>query len=55
MNALPIIERELRVRARSRATYWSRFAVALMGGVVWLPQLTWSGWLGAPGAWDRVF
>ncbi len=50
MNALPIIERELRVRARSRATYWTRFAVALMGGVVWLPQLAWSGWLGAPGA-----
>ena len=26
MTFLPIIERELRVRARSRGTYWMRFA-----------------------------
>jgi hypothetical protein len=50
MNPLPVISRELRVRARSRATYWSRFAVALAVGLVWLPQLMWSRWLGAPGA-----
>jgi hypothetical protein len=50
MNALPILERELRVRARSRATYWTRFAVALGGLLVWLPQLMWSGPFGTSGA-----
>ena len=50
MTFLPILERELRVRARSRGTYWSRFAVALAAGLAWLPQLMWSGWIGAPGA-----
>ncbi len=39
MTFLPIIERELRVRARSRATYWSRFAVALTGALTGLPSL----------------
>jgi hypothetical protein len=50
MTFLPILERELRVRARSRGTYWSRFAVALVGLLVWLPQLMWSGPLGFLGA-----
>jgi hypothetical protein len=50
MTVLPILERELRVRARNRATYWSRFAVALAGLVVWLPQLMWSGPFGTPTA-----
>ena len=36
---LPIIERELRVKARSRATHWTRFAVALVGMLFCLPQL----------------
>jgi ABC-type transport system involved in multi-copper enzyme maturation permease subunit len=43
MTFLPILDRELRVRARSRVTYWSRFAVALVGALVWLPQMLWSG------------
>ena len=46
MTFLPIIERELRVRARSRATYWTRFAVVLTGMLVCLPQWMWSGPLG---------
>ncbi|HOX59610.1 MAG TPA: hypothetical protein P5205_21295 [Candidatus Paceibacterota bacterium] len=39
MTFLPILERELRVRARSRAAYWTRFAVALAGMLVCVPQL----------------
>jgi ABC-type Na+ efflux pump permease subunit len=50
MNFMPIFERELRVRARSRATYWSRFAVGSMGALVWLSLLSWRWPLGAPGA-----
>ena len=53
MTFLPIIERELRVRARSRATYWVRFAVALVGLVICLPPLVWSGPFGTPGTMDR--
>src|ERR1035437_139319 len=48
MTFLPIIERELRVRARNRAVYWTRFAVALAGMLVCLPQLMWSGPFAAP-------
>ncbi len=43
MTFLPIIERELRVRARSRGTYGLRCGVALLGGLVCLPPLLWSG------------
>jgi ABC-type transport system involved in multi-copper enzyme maturation permease subunit len=50
MTFLPIVERELRVRARNRATYWSRFAVGLVAVLVWVPQLVWSGPSGTPGA-----
>ena len=39
MTFLPIVERELRVRARSNATYWTRFAVALAGGVICLQSM----------------
>jgi ABC-type transport system involved in multi-copper enzyme maturation permease subunit len=48
MTFLPIIERELRVRARNRAAYWTRFAVALASMLVCLPQLMWSGPFGTP-------
>ena len=48
MTFLPIIDRELRVRARGRATYWSRFAVALVGALICWPQLISSGRFGAP-------
>jgi hypothetical protein len=48
MTVLPIIERELRGRARSRAVYWTRFAVALAGMLVCLPQLMGSGPFWAP-------
>lgn len=50
MTFLPIIERELRVRARSRATYWSRFAVALTGALIGLPSLFSSGPFSSPAA-----
>jgi hypothetical protein len=36
---LPLIERELRVRARSRSVYWTRFAVALAGTMLCLRML----------------
>jgi hypothetical protein len=39
VTILPLIERELRVRARSRAVYWMRFAVALVGILICLPTL----------------
>src|SRR6516165_10472215 len=43
MSFLPILERELRVRARSRANYWERFAMAVVGVMVCAPPLLWSG------------
>ena len=43
MTILPLIERELRVRARSRAVYWTRFAVALVGMLICLRALSLSG------------
>ena len=39
MTFLPLIERELRLRARSPAAYWTRFIVALGGALICLPQL----------------
>lgn len=53
MTFLPIIERELRARARSPATYWSRFVVGMVGALVLLPQLMWAWPLGAPGGMGR--
>jgi hypothetical protein len=40
MTFLPLIERELRLRARSSAGYWTRFAVGMAGVLICLPQLT---------------
>jgi len=40
VTALPLIERELRVRARSPVFYWTRFAVALMGLLFCLSMTT---------------
>jgi ABC-type transport system involved in multi-copper enzyme maturation permease subunit len=39
MPALPIVERELRVAARNRETYWSRSGVVLGLGLLWIPGL----------------
>ena len=39
MTFLPILERELRVRARSRVNYWSRTAVGLVGVLAAVPPL----------------
>lgn len=44
MPALPIAERELRVAARNRETYWSRSGVVLGLGLLWIP-----GWMGTFG------
>src|SRR5512133_3329767 len=42
MIFLPILERELRVRARRRADHWARFAVGGIGILIGLPPLLWS-------------
>jgi hypothetical protein len=43
VTILPLIERELRTRARGRAVYWTRFAVALVGMLLYLRGLSLSG------------
>jgi hypothetical protein len=43
MTFWPIVERELRQRARARATHWGRWAVALVGVLICLPQVLWPG------------
>src|SRR5208337_1969356 len=43
MTLLPILERELRTRARSQGNYWGRFTVVAVGLLVSLPPLLWSG------------
>ena len=53
MTLLPIIERELRVRARRRAGYWTRFGVALGGVLICLPQLLFSLPFGASGTFGK--
>lgn len=53
MSFLPILERELRLRARSRANYWGRFGVGLLGAMIALPPLLWSSFPGSPAAVAR--
>ena len=53
MTFLPIIDRELRVRARARATFWLRFSAALVGLLVCLQQLIFSAPLTTPAALGR--
>jgi hypothetical protein len=53
MTFLPIIERELRVRARSGATYWVRFAVGIAGALLCMQQLIVSGPLNTPAVVGR--
>src|SRR5580658_8443514 len=40
MTILPVVERELRVRARSPAGYWTRFGAALAGTLLCVSMLT---------------
>ena len=54
MTLLPIIGRELRGRARSGGTYWTRFAVALAGVLLCVQQLIVSGPLSVPAAVGRL-
>jgi hypothetical protein len=49
MTFLPIVDRELRVRARGKGTYWVRFGAGLIGMLICLPQLAASGPLGGGG------
>jgi ABC-type transport system involved in multi-copper enzyme maturation permease subunit len=39
MNTLPVIERELRMRARQGATYWARCGVAAMAGLIGIQEM----------------
>jgi len=39
MTLLPLIQRELRLRARQRGSYWLRFAVGMAAILICLPQL----------------
>ena len=54
MTFQPILERELRVRARNRATYWSRFAAAALAILLCLPQMFSFYPSGAPAALGQV-
>jgi hypothetical protein len=54
MTLLPIVERELRVRARRRAGHWTRFGIGLGAFLICLPQLLISGPFGAPGSVGKV-
>src|SRR5438876_11445161 len=51
MTLLPIVERELRVASRRRATYWLRFVIALGVCALWFLLVTFgpSGVLGTRG------
>src|SRR5689334_18383295 len=42
MIFFPILERELRMRARSRGNYWGRFSMAVAGVFICAPPLIWS-------------
>ncbi len=39
MNTLPVIDRELRMRARQGTTYWSRCGVAAMAGIIGVQEM----------------
>jgi hypothetical protein len=39
MTFLPLIERQLRVRSRQRAFYWSRLSIVFLGALFVVPQL----------------
>src|SRR5256885_1224155 len=39
MTFLPLIDRELRARARNRVTYWIRFVAVVAGALICLPEL----------------
>src|SRR3989442_202261 len=43
MFATPVIERELRVRTRTRVTRWQRLLVASLAGLACAGTFTWSG------------
>jgi ABC-type transport system involved in multi-copper enzyme maturation permease subunit len=54
MTLLPIIERELRARARSRGTYRTRLAVGLTGALLCVQQLIVTGPLNTPAETGRL-
>src|SRR5882672_774323 len=54
MIVWPVVERELRLRARAPATHWTRLALVLAGAAACLPQLLWSAALGRPDSLGRT-
>ena len=50
MTIFPLIERELAVRARRKATYWSRFAIGFGGLMLCLQRLLMPEWMLGPAA-----
>jgi hypothetical protein len=54
MTFLPIIGRELRVRARHPATYWTRLVIAFVGAFLCVQQLIVRGPLNTPGQTGRI-
>jgi hypothetical protein len=53
MTVLPIVERELRARARNRSNYWGRFAMGAVGLLASVPPLLWAGAFSGPAANGR--
>src|ERR1051326_4351741 len=50
MNTFPVIDRELRLRARQGATYWARCGVAAMAGIIGIQEMALSSSSPAPTA-----
>src|SRR2546421_12394587 len=55
MNFLPIVERDLRVAARRRGTYWLRLGLVGIGLLVSVPGLMWASPTGPATAGKGVF
>ena len=55
MTFLPIVERELRVRARSKGWHWIRFSVVAVGALVCAPGLLWGDPRRTGGSWEGSF
>src|SRR5690349_19699125 len=54
MTLFPLVERELRARARNRVTFWIRFAAVLVATIICLPELL-SGEFGNTGGSSGKF
>lgn len=60
MSALPVIERELRVRARRKSTFWLRIIAALLASLTaastlsWAQYQTWGPWRPGKALFDSL-